>query len=31
MLGAGFEPTGCPELVEHLRLLGIRYRRAAGG
>jgi hypothetical protein len=24
MLGAGFEPTGCPELVEHPRLLGAR-------
>ncbi len=31
MLGADFEPTGCPELVEHLRVLGARYRRAAGG
>ncbi len=30
MLGADFEPTGCPELVEHLRLLSTRYRRAAG-
>jgi predicted DNA-binding transcriptional regulator YafY len=30
MLGADFEPTGCPELVQHLRLLGTRYRRAAG-
>jgi predicted DNA-binding transcriptional regulator YafY len=31
MLGADFEPAGSPELIEHLRLLGIRYRRAAGG
>jgi predicted DNA-binding transcriptional regulator YafY len=31
LLGADFEITDCPELAEHLRLLGARYRRAAGG
>ena len=30
MLGADFEPSGCPELAEHLRLLAAQYRRAAG-
>ena len=30
MLGADFELSDCPELVEHLRLLAARYRRAAG-
>ena len=30
MLGADFEPVGCPELTRQLRLLGSRYRRAAG-
>jgi predicted DNA-binding transcriptional regulator YafY len=30
MLGADFELTDCPELVEQLRLLGTRYLRAAG-
>ena len=31
MLGADFEPVGCPELTEQLRVLAARYRRAASG
>jgi len=31
MLDADFSVSGPPELVEHLRGLGARYRRAAAG